>query len=68
MRLLIIGNTIELDGRPVATITAPAGTLRDRFEGALDNARRDVDGELNGAYDDGYKDGYDAARREYENT
>ena len=65
--LRIIGDLIEIDGRPVATITAPTGTLRDRFEAALDNAGRDVDDELNGAYDDGYKDGYDVARRECEN-
>jgi hypothetical protein len=60
----IIGDTIELHGHPVATITAPVGTLRAAFEALLDVADRDVDAELAGAREDGYRDGYDAGRRD----
>lgn len=74
--LRIIGDTIELNGRPVATITAPEGTLRDQFEHLLEEANRDIDDELNGARNDGYTEGhshgveqgyetgYDAGRRD----
>lgn len=74
--LRIIGDTIELDGRPVATVAIPPGTLRDRLEELLEAANRNVDDELNGAFDDGYTEGhrhgveqgyetgYDAGRRD----
>jgi flagellar biosynthesis/type III secretory pathway protein FliH len=74
--LRIIGDTIELDNRPVAMITAPEGTLRELFEHLLEQANRDIDDELNGARSDGYAEGhkhgveqgyetgYDAGRRD----
>lgn len=76
-KLRIIGGTIELDRQPVATLTIAEGTLLERLRDALDNASRDVDRELAGAYDDGYKagkdesdasyqSGYDAGRRDAE--
>lgn len=78
--LRIIGDLIEIDGRPVARITAPPGTLREDFIEALKNSqmRREHDAELNGAYNDGYAEGlkageqdgyykgYDAGRRDAE--
>lgn len=74
--LRIIGDNIELNGRPVAMITAPEGTLRDRLVCMLEEANRDIDDELNGARNDGYTEGhkdglaqgyetgYDAGRRD----
>jgi len=74
--LRIIGDTIELNGRPVAMITAPEGTLRELFEYMLEEANRNINDELNGARSDGYTEGhahgveqgygtgYDAGRRD----
>lgn len=74
--LKLVGDTIEIHGRPVATVTVSTGTLRALLAELLEAANRNVDAELSGAFDDGYtkgwtageesgrQSGYDAGRRD----
>jgi len=57
MRFTITGDTVYLDGRPVATLDASMNaSLRDTVEGFLDGRPLDCDEQ---AYDLGFKEGRD---------
>jgi hypothetical protein len=65
MRFTITGDTLFLDGRPVATLDATMNaSLRDTVEKFLDGRPLDCDEQ---AYNEGYKHGYQDAEGEYAN-
>lgn len=72
-RLKIIGDDIELDGRLVARIVVPEGTLRERAMEALERACRpepeisfDTQAEYDAEIDKAYNNGYAAAKAKAE--
>ena len=65
MIFTITGDTIYLDGRPVATLDASMNaSLRDTVEKFLNGRPLDCDEQ---AYNEGYKHGYYDAESEYSN-
>lgn len=65
MRFTITGDTLFLDGRPVATLDATMNaSLRATVEEFLDGRPLDCDEQ---AYNEGYKHGYSDAENEYIN-
>jgi hypothetical protein len=65
MIFTITGDTLFLDGRPVATLDATMNaSLRDTVEKFLDGRPLDCDEQ---AYNEGYKHGYQDAEGEYVN-
>lgn len=68
-RLKIIGDDIELDGRLVARIVAPEGTLRERAMEALERACRpepEISFDTQAEYDEAIDAAYDKGAKETE--
>ena len=63
----IIGDVIEIDGIPAATITLSVSSLRDKLEWAIDpyKVQMEPSTKMKGKtkdYEEGYNDGYEAAK------
>lgn len=63
----IVGDVIEIDGVPAATIILSVSSLRDRLEGAIDpyKVQMEPSTKMKGKskdYEKGYEDGFEEAK------